>query len=231
MVFRPYPLLTVFTLVSLVILGWLGHWQYQRFEDKIARADAPPVETPMISVSIETLSDAPAQNVYGLSDGKTIWRRYVPGRINGVGDIVLVHWDAVEAVNPAPLSVAGLGTIERESIVLERPTGKLRFGQQNAPDENLWYAFDGPGLLAQFGYQSETVKTVEPARLTIRNGDNLSLVRETDNPYLSLKPMDPLPPQRHFGYAITWWGLGLALIAVYIALHISRDRLTFRGQS
>jgi surfeit locus 1 family protein len=39
-----------------------------------------------------------------------------------------------------------------------------------------------------------------------------------------------LPPQRHFGYAITWWGLAIALIGVYLAFHYQKGRLRFRNE-
>ena len=46
-----------------------------------------------------------------------------------------------------------------------------------------------------------------------------------------LRMDDSLPPQRHFGYAITWWGLAIALLAVYLAFHHQKGRLRFRGGS
>ena len=49
-----------------------------------------------------------------------------------------------------------------------------------------------------------------------------------DNPYARLD--DELPPQRHFGYAITWWGLAMALIGVYPAFHHQKGRLRFRNE-
>ena len=35
MSFRPYPVMTVLTLISLGILIWLGNWQYGRFIQKM----------------------------------------------------------------------------------------------------------------------------------------------------------------------------------------------------
>jgi hypothetical protein len=35
MTFRPYPVMTVLTLISLGILIWLGNWQYGRFIQKM----------------------------------------------------------------------------------------------------------------------------------------------------------------------------------------------------
>ena len=44
---------------------------------------------------------------------------------------------------------------------------------------------------------------------------------------MSIANLDNLPPARHLGYALTWFGLALGMIGVYIALHIARGRLRF----
>ena len=49
----------------------------------------------------------------------------------------------------------------------------------------------------------------------------------TDNPYAKPNAGDPLPPERHLGYALTWWGLALALVVIYVIYHIRAGRLSF----
>lgn len=229
--FRPYPVLTLFALASLAVLIMLGNWQYGRYAEKIGREETPERAPEIVSVSVETRTGRPAQNVYGAADSEPLWRRYVPGRINGVGEPVLIMWDAIGGPEPVALSVAGLGTVERESRVFVRTDQRPRFGQRNKPEENLWYAFDGPEILSAFGYEADTVRVVEPVQMTVRNGADVSQTRQTANPYASPKPIDPLPPQRHLGYALTWWGLAAALIGVYFALHAARGRLRLRAKT
>ena len=65
----------------------------------------------------------------------------------------------------------------------------------------------------------------EVIRFVSENGPYL-----IDNPYARLRLDDELPPQRHFGYAITWWGLAIALIGVYLAFHYQKGRLRFRNE-
>jgi surfeit locus 1 family protein len=65
----------------------------------------------------------------------------------------------------------------------------------------------------------------EVIRLVSENGAYL-----IDNPYARLRLDDELPPQRHFGYAITWWGLAMALVGVYLAFHHQKGRLRFRNE-
>ena len=47
-------------------------------------------------------------------------------------------------------------------------------------------------------------------------------------PFALAPGADVLPPARHLGYAITWYGLALVLIVIYFAYHVSVGRLSFR---
>ena len=38
MIFRPFPLLSLFSIAGLVILILLGNWQYARYSEKLGRA-------------------------------------------------------------------------------------------------------------------------------------------------------------------------------------------------
>ena len=52
--------------------------------------------------------------------------------------------------------------------------------------------------------------------------------RAVSNPFALAPGADVLPPARHLGYAITWYGLALVLLAIYFAYHSSVGRLSFR---
>ena len=52
--------------------------------------------------------------------------------------------------------------------------------------------------------------------------------RAEPNPFAGAAARDPLPPERHLGYAITWWGLAAALVGVYLAYHLRAGRLVVR---
>ena len=147
MTFRPMPILTALSVVSLVILVLLGNWQYARYSEKI---DAPPIEEQveervLLRVLIDNANPGFAQQVYGFAN----------------------------------LGLSGFP------------------------------------------------KIVEPVQMTVRSAAETTRARQTLNPYAFAKPIDPLPPERHFGYALTWWGMALGLIGVYVALHRARGRLKF----
>jgi surfeit locus 1 family protein len=51
--------------------------------------------------------------------------------------------------------------------------------------------------------------------------------RAIANPFARMADADPLPPERHLGYAITWWGLAATLACIYFFYHASIGRLRF----
>jgi len=225
MSFRPLPVLTLFTLLALGILVWLGQWQWDRYRDKLANPPGTQVPARAVTVSIDPRPDVPAQQVYGVADGEPIWRRYVLGRIRETGERVLILHDATGGPKPVDLPLDGLEGWTRQARVFSRPDS--RASQRNRPAENVWYVFDAAGITARFGMQVETIRVVEPVEIRVTAADGSGRTRVTENPYAAPRPIDPLPPQRHFGYALTWWGLAVALIAVYLAYHRAQGRLRF----
>jgi surfeit locus 1 family protein len=47
--FRPLPLMTIFAILSVGILVWLGRWQWERFDEKSALANEPVAEMTIAS--------------------------------------------------------------------------------------------------------------------------------------------------------------------------------------
>ena len=225
MVFRPLPVLTAFTLVSLIILVMLGNWQYERYSDKLGREDEPAWPSQTLTFELIGDPETPLQQVYGIVDGEAVWRRFAPAIRTDDGSTVLLAVDAVGGVNPVPAIIGAYGTIEKEVRIFERVG---RSSPRNSPETNTWFVFDRSGLMAQFGLSGEDVLVGEPVELVISHSEDFSRSRTTVNPYGAPQPIDPLPPQRHFGYALTWWGLAAALFVIYWVFHASRGRLKFR---
>ena len=228
MTFKPMPILSVFTLVSLIILIVLGNWQYGRYSEKLNSEPEQQAQFSDVTVEIDTSNPGMAQQVYGIVDGEAVWRRYVPGRIDGQGDIVLVLWDATSGTVPVQLPISDTGPYSRRANVFTRPPHKTSMSSASSPEENQWYGFDSAKLLARLGYEQSSAQVVEPDLITLRLAEDASRSRRTDNPYAFERPRDPLPPERHFGYALTWWGLGAGLLVVYLAFHHSQGRLKFK---
>lgn len=240
MQFRPLPVLTTFTLISLVILLFLGHWQYQRYEEKMTRGpdSGPPLET--VTFEIVAEPGVMAQQVYGLADSEPVWRRYVLARRTDNQSLVLLAVNASGGPMPVPVEASCFDDLSLDVRIFDQPG---RTSGRNQPDEDIWYVFDAEGLLERLGGPADATRVAEPAELSVYNADDLSQAdgcaraapaslerqRRTTNPYGQPALVDPLPPQRHFGYAITWWGLAAALLGVYFVFHASRGRLSFRS--
>ncbi|MGC6500222.1 MAG: SURF1 family cytochrome oxidase biogenesis protein [Henriciella sp.] len=234
MMFRPMPVLSALTLVSLVILVQLGNWQYDRYAAKIDRplSAGPSAETiDAQQLSLDTGTLAYVQQVYGMVDGEPLWRRYAPVTVQGQEGWSLAMIEATGGPQPvqqpvSTLSVALDGAFYRLDAGV-RPGG--RFANPDLPERNLWYRLNAPGMARQLGRESLPVSVLEPAVMTVRKSDDFDRIRQTLNPYAFDTPPDPLPPERHFGYALTWWGMAIGLIGVYLAFHHARGRLRLRS--
>ncbi len=230
MSFRPMPILTGLSLISLFILFQLGNWQHARYTEKQA---APPLEAAVadasnLSILIQPSSAAGVQQVYGLANSEPIWRYYTLGMVEETGEPVLALVDATGGANPVAVEYSELPErIQYRGTLSEKSSKKGLFGNPDRPRENVWYRLDARALADRFDV-SMTPRVAEPIELKVRNSADLDQFRITANPYAFAKPLDPLPPERHFGYALTWWGMALGLIGVYVALHHSRGRLRFR---
>lgn len=226
MTFRPLPLLTVLSLVSLGILVWLGNWQYGRYISKknMDPAVLPPVQS--ITADVIDLPGKSVQNIYGIADGGPIWRRYV--LVTRVSDqsTLLMAADATGGANPVDMPVPGGTRLQADVRIFQR---EGRSSARNLPEENTWVVFDRGGILGKYGLGNADILVAEPVQLTVRDAEDFTRVRTTANPYGTPELLDPLPAERHFGYALTWWGLALALIGVYGVFHHSRGRLRFRS--
>ena len=228
MTFRPLPLLTVLSLVSLGILVWLGNWQYGRYLGKrnMDPAELPPVQS--ITADVIDLPGKSVQNIYGIADGEPIWRRYVLVTRVSDGATLLMAADATGGANPVEMAVPGGARLQADVRIFPR---EGRPSSRNLPEENTWVVFDRAGILRKYGLGNADIPVAEPVDLTVRDAGDPSRTRVTANPYGTPELIDPLPPERHFGYALTWWGLAAALVGVYIVFHHSRGRLRFRSQS
>ncbi len=229
MTFRPMPILTLLSVISLVILTMLGTWQYDRYSEKIANPVSAQVldETKRYEFAIDRNLDANVQQVYGLADSEPIWRRYAPGTDTATGQRALVLIEATGGASGIPAPLSSLPeTVAFEGVVSSKPRSGGAFDVKNNPELDQWYSLEPELIWAHLGYDGVPM-VAEPIVMTVRNAADLNQSRLTGNPYAFSQPIDPLPPERHFGYALTWWGMALALIGVYVALHRSQGRLKF----
>ena len=232
MMFRPMPLLTLLSVVSVGILLMLGNWQYARYSEKlnVPALDAADDSVSELSLRVMTEHAGNLQLVNGMADGEFIWRRYVPATVEGSDEIVLALLDATGGIEKRPGPISGSGArLQYAGRLVPKAAEPGWFGQADQPLEDTWYRVNAAKMGAHLGL-AEIRHVAEPVQLTITNAVDATRQRVTLNPYARAKPIDPLPPERHFGYALTWWGMALGLLGVYIALHSARGRLRFRKE-
>src|SRR5262245_46021450 len=78
MSFRPLPIMTLFTIASAVVLALLGWWQWGRYQEKLALADAPVAH---MTIESHLPIEEGLQLVYGVVGGEPGWRLFAPVRL------------------------------------------------------------------------------------------------------------------------------------------------------
>lgn len=224
MSFRPYPVLSILTLISLGILLWLGNWQYGRYSEKMGLRDVVPEWTTLEGVT----HPAAEIMVYSYVDGQSAWRRVVPvERKAPDAGIIMVTAEVIYSIDPPQpcgLLECGEGAPFSMEGVFIVPSGRSAFTGADDPEARIFYAYD-TGVIGNAVGQVIETEAFEPRTVSLTEG---SVSQTLPNPFARVGNGDELPPQRHFGYAITWWGLAIALLGIYLALHWSQGRIRFR---
>jgi surfeit locus 1 family protein len=212
------PVLTLVSIAAFALLLLLGHWQWRRFEAKTALA-AAPIET----ITLGPVEAAPTQGVAlsGLWGRTTGWRILRPVRV--AGRVILVDAQFAPGIAPPDISsmaapkVLAEGAILSGSWVTPNPPGAFSPPPDTA--RRAFYAYDAAAIAAALDLPAPTDRVFAMAYRDATGAD-------TPNPFAHSR--DPLPAERHLGYAATWWGLAIGLIAVYFGLHARAGRLRLR---
>jgi surfeit locus 1 family protein len=221
--FRPLPFMTLFAVIALAILFALGRWQFDRYIEKTRLAEQPVAE--MTIAAYEPVADG-LQLVYGVRGGEPGWRVFAPVRD---GDrIVFVDADFAPGPEaPAWRELRYPAALRFGAPILGaaiRPGAAPAFSTPPQPLQRLWFHID----LAAMGRAAGLANVAEYYLATAYIGVD---GRAEPNPFAVAAGVDPLPPARHLGYALTWWGFAIVLMGVYFAYHISVGRLSFKPRA
>ncbi len=226
--------LTIATAIALVILIVLGTWQVQRLHwktklladieaartvapvsiDDILRLKAAGKDVEWRKVRLDC-DNAPTGGspviLYGLVDGEIAWRVAAPCKLAGRTEVIALERGVLHAMDgvieptvlpklPPPRSVVGVvRLVSAASSLAPSSPEKIDGGfRVRARDAAALAAVTGPG---HPGDLYVSVETETPAA--------------TD---LSPAPTPPDIPNRHLEYALTWYGLAGALLAIYAAM-------------
>jgi surfeit locus 1 family protein len=233
--FRPMLIPTLWLIPGLALLLSLGVWQIDRLHQKealIASVQAG-FAAPPIGLA-EALKTGAAQSEYRhvrlsghfLHDREQYLFAQGPGSAPGVHVITPLVQQNSEAVlvdrgfvpdklrDPLPRKA---GQTEGEVTM----TGVLRLPQRGGlftpapnPQTHLWFVKDVAAIAKAAGVAAVPVLVNADAT---PNPGGWPLGGQTRIDF----------PNDHLEYAITWFGLALALFGVYLVYHHSRERLTF----
>ncbi len=235
-----FLVLTVSTIVAFAILVALGTWQLQRRDWKHAlierieaRADGPPVTLQQVLdrwgrdrdieyMRVKMTGKLRAEqefHIYTIRDGRAGWRVVSPFETDG--RLVMLDRGFVPEPLKDPNTRADQPMPQGEIKVtgLARAPGESNFvTPENEPQRNRWYWRDLESIVAQLpkNVWGRTAPFFVEAEAGALPGEwprgGVTQLRLRD---------------RHLSYALTWFGLALTLIGVYIAYVVSRQG---RGQ-
>lgn len=230
MQFRPLPVLTLLALIIFAVLIRLGVWQLHRAEWKADEIDAYKARAAVEAMDLETAACAPEVSpegrpvaltpgfsplfirVYGFSiDGQAGWHRYglvdPPSCLAGEGKLLV------------ETGFEGFQSGEIETIARLRidplSAKKGLFTSPNQPEKNEWYWIE-PDAVDAYLFPSGADKINRDWIILADSGLPTHLTKT--------------PPERHVGYSVTWFGLAIALLVMYVAFHVHAGRLRFGGE-
>jgi surfeit locus 1 family protein len=230
--FRPMPVLTILSILCLGILYMLGDWQWTKFVEK-SRAPAVIAATAPVSVAAGLQSPQPEYRpveLTGLIDPRSVKVRALRDGISGYRiftPVVLEDgWIFVDRGFVAEIDGDKVPVLSGQISyrgVLRKGAKANSFTPDNDPIQQDWYWPDLPAMGASLKLTGGS-----PAYYVALNlVDPLATGQTQINPWADSKGANQIPPERHLGYALTWWGFGFALIGVYTGLHLRTGRLRF----
>lgn len=223
--FRPLPIMTAVTVIALALLVWLGRWQWEKFAQKSAAAEAPIAE--MTITDYQPISNG-IQFVHGYrSDTQEQgWRVFAPVQYGAT--TVFIDADFIPEIAPPDPNEVRFPTALRFGAPITgasiRPQSLNAFQRslfRADPLRRLWPAVELDAMGRNAGAENVADYYIAAAYV---GADG----RAAPNPFALAAGADVLPPARHLGYALTWYGLALVLVVIYFAYHGSVGRLRLR---
>ena len=237
MKFRPFLWLTIVTLPAFLVLISLGSWQLQRLQWKNdiisnfeARSAAEAIAIPEANAELDGLefSSLALEGEY-LHDKETFLtgRTYegnagfhvVTPFLLDDGRTILINrgWVSEDYRDPAKRAFSQIDGKTSVAGILRRPGVRGYFVPENEPENGFWFTLVpsqinqhldlGDAAIDQF--YADAVRTSDVVTLPIAAKTKLNL------------------RNAHLSYAMTWYGIAIALVGVYLAFHYQAGRLKF----
>ncbi len=233
---RPYPGITIATVVLLLILCGLGSWQLERRQWKLALIDTVNrhlAEAPLTLAQILALNADDAQyrrvtlmgrfdhakEAYAFTTGEggaAVYHVLTPLMLED-GRVLMVDRGAVPERyrNPATRAAGNPPGLTQVTGVWRMPDPPGAFTP--APDvaHRIWYARDLAAIAA-----ADHLRLAAPVVIEADATPNPGGWPRGGQTVVNFR-------NQHLSYAVTWFGLAACLLGVWLAYHISKGRLAW----
>ncbi|WP_149999799.1 SURF1 family protein [Iodidimonas gelatinilytica] len=217
--FRPGLWPTIFTIFGLVLLVGLGTWQIQRLAwktdllaDIAQRSAADPVPLPAElddltrwryrPVTVTGRFDHAAEMAVHAGRGYHIITPLI--RLDGGSPVLVVRGEVPpDGRDPDSRPDGQESGVVSVTGIVRLPSRPGLFVPKNDPQANLWYWRDLPAMAAHAGLQRVAPVFVEATQTAKGGWPRGGVTNYTIS-------------NNHLSYVITWYGLALALLAIYL---------------
>ena len=137
----------------------------------------------------------------------------------GDGRTILVNrgWVSEDYRDPAKRVFSQIDGRTSVAGILRRPGVKGYFVPENEPENGFWFTLVPSQINQHLGLGDRAINQFYADALRTSDVVTLPIGAKTE---LNLR-------NAHLSYAMTWYGIALALMGVYLAFHYQAGRLTF----
>ncbi len=233
--FRPLPVLTVFTLLALGILIALGVWQLERREEKHAlldriasRAAAAPAPIEILLATGDDFAAHRQVTARGTFDHAKEVYVYAPRTDGGPTR------QGKKVVTPFALGSGGTILVDRGWVDEAWPSTNKTFPEPKGEVDvegvlrpsSLSRTFTPPADTAKrMLFVRDSAAIARLAGVALKSQLILEAANRLGNPEPLSTKLDI--PDNHLNYALTWFSLALVLLVIYLRYHYVRGRLKF----
>ena len=139
------------------------------------------------------------------------------------GRIIMVNrgWVSEDYRDPAKREFSLVSGVVTVDAILRKPGKKGYFVPENEPDNGFWFTMNPLQMLSHLGLADNGIAVFYADSLRTSDVVTLPIAAKTE---LNLR-------NARLSYAMTWYGIALGLLAVYLAFHHQAGRLTFANTS
>ncbi|HEY0266950.1 MAG TPA: SURF1 family protein [Rhizomicrobium sp.] len=236
MTFRPYPGLTAACALLFAILCGLGAWQLERLQWKLALIAQVGAHMAAAPVTLDRITAMPGDEaqyrkvtlqgrfdhaheayVFTTDAGAPVYHVLTPLRTDG-GKVLMVDRGEVpkEKLDPATRAAGNAAGETRVTGVWRAPDAPGAFTPPPDLAHRIWYARDVTGMA-----HADGVILAAPVVIEADAAPNPGGWPRGGQTVVSFR-------NAHLSYAVTWFGLALGLLGIWLAYHISKGRIAFK---